>query len=184
MSIIHYEKITVNQTVNFMKKSSASLFVAISAFLFGVVLTWACFYFVSAKPSTTELTSQAETKSSDLEVNFKRIYKNEGVSVAEFEVVNNSSQDFYYMGYEQNQICGFSFKNLDSFWGNIKLDYFSCSCGTGLKKINLPTGDRTSFKITVPDKRKNVFEVGFEFYTKNDRYFTVWSENISKKENK
>lgn len=167
-----------------MKKSSVSLIVTISAFLIGVVLTWTYFYFVSTKPSSTEITSQVETKSGDLEVNFKRIYKDENVYVAEFEIINNSQQEVYFMGYDQNQICGFSFKNFDSFWGNLKLDYSSCSCGNGLKKIYLVSGDKTSFQITVPEKRKTFFEVGFEFYTKNDRQFTVWSGNISEKENK
>jgi len=183
---IHYEKIVINRTERIMKKSSASLIVTVSAFLIGVVLTWVCFYFVSAKPSTTETISQVETKSGDLEVNFKRIYKYETVYVAEFEVVNSSPQDFYFMGYSKNQICGFNFKNVEGLVSSqlIKFDYSSCSCGTGLQKINLASGEKTSFEITVPNKREKVFEVGFEFYTKNNRQFTVWSGNISEKETK
>lgn len=170
-----------------MKKSSIGLIVTISAFLIGVVLTWTYFYFVSAKHSVTEATSQVEIKSGDLEVNFKRIYKTENIYVAEFEIINNSPQEVYFMGYEKTQICGFNFKNGDSLTGwnpNIKFDYSSCSCGTGLKKNYLVSGEKTSFEVTVPDKRKKIFEVGFEFYTKNDRQFTVWSGNISEKENK
>jgi len=91
------------------------------------------------------------------------------------------------MGYGKDQICGFNFKNVESlisFSQLIKFDYSSCSCVTGLKKNFLNTGEKTSFKVTVPNKRKEVFEVGFEFYTKNDRQFTVWSGSISEKENK
>ncbi len=90
------------------------------------------------------------------------------------------------MGYSKNQICGFNFKNVEGLVSSqlIKFDYRSCSCGTGLQKNYLISGERTSFEITVPDKRQKVFEVGFDFYTKNDRQFTVWSENISEKENK
>jgi hypothetical protein len=169
-----------------MKKSGASLIVTVSAFLIGVVLTWVCFYFVSAKPLTTGTITQFGNKSNDLEVNFKRISKSEGAYVAEFEVVNNSSQEVYFMGYSKNQICGFNFKNLESLISTqrIKFDYSSCSCGTGLQKSYLATGEETSFRVSVPEKRESVFEVGFDFYTKNDRQFTVWSENISEKENK
>ncbi len=169
-----------------MKKSSASLIVTVSAFLIGVALTWICFYFAYAKPLTAETISQIETKSSDLEVNFKRIFKDRTVYVAEFEVVNNSPQDIYFMGYSKKQICGFNFKNVEGLvsLGFIKFDYSSCSCGTGLQKNYLASGEKTSFEITVPNKREKVFEVGFDFYTKNDRQFTVWSENISEKENK
>jgi hypothetical protein len=58
-----------------MKKLSASLIVAVSAFLIGVALTWVCFYFVFPKISTIETSSQFGNKSADLEVNFKRIVK-------------------------------------------------------------------------------------------------------------
>jgi hypothetical protein len=90
------------------------------------------------------------------------------------------------MGYSKNQICGFNFKNVEGLVSSqlIKFDYSSCSCGTGLQKNYLALGEKTSFEITVPDKRKEVFQVGFDFYTKNDRQFTLWSENISEKENK
>lgn len=150
------------------------------------MLTWFCFYFVSVKLSATETISQVETKSGDLEVNFKRIFKYETAYVAEFEVINNSPQGFYFMGYGKNQICGFNFKNVENLFSSqlIKFDYSSCSCGTGLKKNHLISGDKTSFEITVPNKRDRVFEVGFEFYTSNDRQFTVWSGNISSRENK
>ena len=168
-----------------MKKTSASLIVTISAFLIGVALTWVCFYFVFAKTSSLETISQFGNKSGDLEVNFKRIYKHQNVYVAEFEVENNSPQDVYFMGYDKDQICGFNFKNVEGLVSTqlIKFDYSSCSCGTGLKKNYLFSGDETTFEITVPEKRQNVFEVGFDFYTKNDRQFTVWSKNISEKEN-
>ena len=167
-----------------MKKSSASLITTFSAFLIGVALTWFCLYFVSAKSWMSE--TNLQTKSSDLEVNFKGISKHETFYVAEFEVVNKSPQDVYFMGYSKNQICGFNFKNVESLVSTqrIKFDYSSCSCGTGLQKNYLVSGERTSFEITVPDYRREVFQVGFDFYTKNDRQFTLWSENISKKENK
>ncbi|MDQ3322946.1 MAG: hypothetical protein M3525_11045 [Acidobacteriota bacterium] len=169
-----------------MKRTNINLIVTVSAFLVGVALTWACLYFVPVKTFTTGTSPQIETKSGDLEVNFKRIYKHETVYVAEFEVVNNSTQDVYFMGYSKNLICGFNFKDVDGLvsWDLLKFDYSSCSCGTGLQKLNLASGEKTSFEITVPDKRKNVFQVGFDFYTKNDRQFTLWSENISKKESK
>lgn len=169
-----------------MKKSSASLIATISAFFVGVALTWICFYFAFAKTTSLETISQFSNKFGDLEVNFKRIYKNETVNVAEFEVENNTSQDVYFMGYGMNQICGFNLKNVEGLVSSqlIKFDYSSCSCGTGLKKNYLTAGEKTLFKITVPEKRENVFEVGFDFYTKNDRQFTIWSKNISKEANK
>ena len=169
-----------------MKKLSAGLIVTISAFLIGVALTWVCFYFVFAKTSTLEAISQFSNKSGDLEVNFKRISKNETVYIAEFEVVNNTPQDVYFMGYSKNQICGFNFKNVEGLVSSqlLKFEYSSCSCGTGLQKNYLVAGEKTSFKVTIPNKRENVFEVGFDFYTKNDRQFTIWSENISEKEDK
>ncbi len=168
-----------------MKKLNVNLIITISAFLIGVAVTWAYLLFPLADSKTTEtISSQIETKSGDLEVNFKRIFKDETVYVAEFEIVNNSPQDVYFMGYSKTNICGFNFKNVEGLisWNLIKFDYSSCSCGTGLQKVVLASGERTSFEITIPNKRKKVFEVGFDFYTKNDRQFTIWSENISGRE--
>ena len=168
-----------------MRKLNINLIVTVSAFLVGVAITWACLQFPLANVNTTKTISpQVETKSGDLEVNFKRIFKYETIYVTEFEVVNNSPQDVYFMGYSKKNICGFNFKNVEGLvsWDLIKFDYSSCSCGTGLQKLNLASGERTSFEITVPYKRKKVFEVGFDFYTKNDRQFTVWSGNISGRE--
>jgi hypothetical protein len=132
-------------------------------------------------PQTTEVLP--ESNSGKVEIRLKRFYKYEDSNVAEFELINGTTEPVTYMGYNKNSYCNVTFRRGD------KLNTVNqCTCGTGLGLQTLPAGETALY--TVPDvvaryhlklkKQKITASFGFEVMVGAEkRKQELWTEEVT-----
>jgi len=135
-------------------------------------------------PSISEIPVVIKQESSKPEIRFKKFKKVEGETVAEFELVNNSSEPISYSGYGKDSYCTLLFDN-----GTESKIVRGCYCGTGLSLQTLYPGETAvytvydnfaPFNLTKMKKVNVSGKFGFKILVGTDkREEIIWSEQIT-----
>ena len=143
-----------------MKNLKIKLFVAILAFIIGVVGVWAIgvisssFLFVELDPwmeidpaPTNE--PFVEQAFGNVEVRFKRRLKIEGENYAEFEIINHHRLPVGYIGYGRDSYCTTAVQINNTVEQNNQ-----CWCGTGLEMQTLRTDETALYQVSESEVRQ------------------------------
>lgn len=125
-----------------------------------------------------------KSTSGKIELRLRRIYQKGETRVAEFALVNGTSESISYMGYGKNSYCSITYRQGE----DLKTTH-GCTCGTGLALQVLPAGETALYTVSdtiyedfsgLKSQKLVTASFGFEFLIGAEkRREQLWTEEIS-----